>query len=537
MDAATCIKAHEQLRTARQLEEPQLRQIAEFCRPDQLGAWHRGRKSRTGHEELYDATHLQALEAFGGGMYSQLTSDAMRWFELGLSDRELGEFQPVKLWLRQCADMIYRTLSVAASRFYAEMPGFYMDLGAYGYATLYSEHLGFGRFLDRAIPCPEIFFGTDADGSVNRVHREFRLKGAQLKRKFGEQGPGSAADARDESEYVVLHCVYQNPQARPDSPFARHMPLVSVYCSPDLRSFQRKGGYNEMPYNITQWMKAPGRAYPTGPGHVALADIKMLNEMERVDLTAAQHAAEPMLLANDESTFAVADIRPRNVLYGTVNDQGKPLVVPLSMAGDTGRLKEKTAQRREAVKEAFFFGLMQLMNRPQMTATEFLGFQQEKLRLIAPNLARVQADGLTPFIARRYRELDRLGAFPPPPPMLPEGTALEVSYVSPLAKVMQAAEGQATLQWLGAAATVAQFDPSVMDKVDGDATLDVLATAFGPPPKVLRDPRAVEKIRSSRAAAQAEQAQLNQAQQATAIAAEQAHAEQAMTLAGKRSAA
>jgi hypothetical protein len=529
MDAASCIKAHEGLRTARNLEEPQLRQLAEYCRPDQVGAWTRGRKSRTGHEDLFDATHLQALEAFAGGLYSQLTSDAMRWFELGLSDRELGEFQPVKLWLRQSADVIYRTLSVAASRFYAEMPGFYMDLGAYGYATLYSEHLGFGRFLDRTIPCPEIFFSTDADGSVNRVHREFRLKGAQLKRKFRE-----GADARDDSEYVVLHCVYENPEARPDSPFARHMPFASVYCSPDLKGFEKRGGYNELPYHITQWMKAPGRAYPTGPGHVAIADIKMLNEMERVDLTAAQHAAEPMLLANDEGTFSIADIRPRNVLYGTVNEAGKPLVVPLSMGGDTGRLKEKAAQRREAIKEAFFFGLMQLMNRPQMTATEFLGFQQEKLRLIAPNLARVQADGLTPFIARRYRELDRLGALPEPPPMLPDGAALEVSYVSPLAKVMQAAEGQSTLQWLGAAATVAQFDPSVMDKVDGDATLDVLHTAFGPPPKVLRDPRAVEKIRQGRAAAQAQQTELNQAQQATAIAAEQAHAEQAMTLAGKR---
>jgi hypothetical protein len=532
MDAKECLKRHEQLARTRQLDEPQMRELAQFFRPEHRDAWTGGRRSTSGHEELYDATHLQALEAFAGGMFSQLTSNAQRWFELSLMGGAGDAPQPVQAWLRACADTIYMTLSPASSRFYAEMPGFYMDLGAYGYAAIYQQHVGGGRFIDRAIAAPELYFGCDANGAIVEVHRKFRLKGAQIKAAYG---PVDAA--RDEQDYTLIHCVFQNPDHVPGSRFTRALPWASVTVSPDLQEFERRSGYHELPYAVAMWNRAPGRPYPTGPGHVALPDVRMLQEMERVHLAAAQLAAEPPIMADDEATVAVQDLIPRNVLYGTMTDAGKAKLQPLNMVGDLRLSDAKSQQRREAVKDVFAFNLMtQLAQRPQMTATEFIGFRDEKLRLLAPNLARVQADALTPFIARRYAELDRLGMMPPPPPDLQDGQGLDVSYVSPLAKVMQGQEGQATLQWLEAIGQLAQFDPSAVDNVDPDAAANVLHGAFGPPPSVKRAPRAIEQIRAARAQAQGQQTQIDQSAQLTTIAAEQAHAEQAMTLAAQRGA-
>jgi len=284
---------------------------------------------------------------------------------------------------------------------------------------------------------------------------------------------------------------------------------------------------------VPQWTRRPGRAYPIGPGHLATPDASMLQEMERSHIVAAQYAAEPPLMVNDETTLTAADLSPNAFLFGTMNPDGKALLEHLSRGNDVRLSMAQSEQRRNSVREAFYFGLMQLVNRPQMTATEFLGFQEEKLRLMGPNLVRVQTYGLSPFIARRFQMLWRAGQIPPPPPEV-RGQPLAIEYVSPLAKAMKAGQGRATLQWIGAVGQMAQFDPTALDNIDVDATAAALHDAFGPPPEVLRNPDQVQALRQARAGQQQQQQMLDQTGQAVAIAAEAAHASQAMTLAGQR---
>ncbi|NJL73012.1 MAG: hypothetical protein HC888_16430 [Candidatus Competibacteraceae bacterium] len=90
-------------------------------------------------------------------------------------------------------------------------------------------------------------------------------------------------------------------------------------------------------------------------------------------------------------------------------------------------------QRRNAVREGFYFSLMQMVGSPNMTATEWMGRQEEKLRLLGPNLGRIQSEFLSPLIKRRFGLLQRAEQLPPPPEEI-QGSAMRIEYVSPLAR-------------------------------------------------------------------------------------------------------
>jgi hypothetical protein len=223
---------------------------------------------------------------------------------------------------------------------------------------------------------------------------------------------------------------------------------------------------------------------------------------------------------------------PNAVLGGALTRRGERLVDILERKQQLQISGSKSEQKRSAIRTAFLFGLMQLVNRPQMTATEFLGFQEEVLKLSAPALTRVQI-GLSAFIARRDRILDRAGQMPPPPPEL-AGRAIVIRYVSPLAKLQKISDAKGVLQLQAGIEAMALTDPTVRDNFDGDVAARVLGDAFTNIPGVIRDPRLVEQRRKERNAVAQRDVQLDQTGKAVEIAATASHAAQAASLAGAR---
>lgn len=530
IEARDILARQSELEAIRAPEESRWRQLARILRPDGQDFSAGSEKQRDG-TDTFDSTPLYALENFVGGLFGQAVSPADRWFEFTLGqDPDLAAWRPVRAWTWQTANIIYASLSPAVSTFYEEAPAWLADTGAFGLGTLGQEEVvGQQRFIDRAVPLAELFIDVDGAGVVDTVHRRFRLTGRQAKKRWGE-----IEGTHDTAKFTFVHAVRPNPDHDPRR--LGSFPYLSTYVSPDLPRFRRDdGGFYELPYHFAMWNRRSGRVYPTGPGHNAAADMLMLDEMQRSTLVAHQFNAEPIMLANDESVLSAADISPNALLYGTVSDQGKALLQYLTRGEkQLPQVEAKCEQVRNSIRQAFYYGMMQFASKSFSSATEFLGFQEENLRLLAPNLVKIQA-GLSAFVARRYRLLARAGQIPPPPPEL-AGRRIDIEFVSPLAKAQRAATGRAVLQSVGAIAQLAALDGQVVDIVDADAAARVVHDALSGHPDVLRDPRDVAEIRKARAAAQQQQAQLDHAAQATTIMAEQAHAQQAATLAAKRGA-
>lgn len=520
---------HGELKAKRAREEGEWREIAELIRPEEAHIGSGSKKDRT-HDEIFDSTPLQALDDFKGGLFSQSTNPADRWFELSIADDDLKAWGPVKDYLWNFTQLIYASFGPAASAFYPMIPATFADLGAFGTGNFYTDlPQGAGRFTDVCTPLSESYIETDASGYLIRFHREFEWTGAQLQRAYGE----AAKEFDDRSEYRIIHAVYENPDYERGRIGPRGMQYSSSYLRADGSGrFRVEKGYFEMPYVSIPWDLRPGR-YARGPGHRARPDVNTLNEMERSHLTAGQFAAEGLFLTNDDSLISAADIEPRRLLHGAINDQGKRLFDRVEMGGELHLTMAQSEQRRDAIRKAFLFSIMQLVNRPQMTATEFLGFREEELRLMGPNLGRIHTYGLAPLIARRARILQRAGMVPPPPREL-SGHNLDVSFTSPLAKAQKIGQARAIMQFAGQAIVWAQADPSVIDKCDFDKAMDAIGDGFGVPPGVVRSDDEVAKIREARAQQQAQAVQVEQAAQMSKVYADVAHANQAQTKSAQR---
>lgn len=530
-------KDHSRLKDRRKIEERDWREIAEVIRPEcaDIGAVSGSNAKRSDAlANIFDSTPLLALDQFSGGLFSQSTNPADRWFELGIEDEDLKKWGPVKDYLWRYSQLVYRSFGPAVSAFYAVIPSSFADLGAFGIGSMYSDlSQGAERFVDVSVPLDESYVEFDQMGFLARFHRGFRWRGDLIKREFGD----AASELDEKIEYELVHAVFENPDYRPGAIGPRGQKYSSIYCCAEntAKNFRVEKGYYEMPYWSIPWNIRAGR-YPLGPGHYARADATMLNEMERAHLVAGQFAAEGVYIGWDSATFTAADIQPGRLINGAVDANGKQLLQKLEMGTDIRLSMAQSEQRRNSIREVFLFSMMQLVNRPQMTATEFLGFKEEQLRLMGPNLGRIHTYGLSQAISRRARMLGRAGMVPPPPREL-QGKAMTVEFVSPLARAQKVGQARAILQAGNQLIMWAQAEPSVLDKFDFDAAADALGDGYGVIPGVIRsDDKAAER-RQARAEQQAQQAAIEQGAQLSKIYADVAHADQAGTRASQRTGA
>jgi Bacteriophage head to tail connecting protein len=531
-DRESALKRHAELVDERRREEPAWRELAEFCRPDDTSF--DGEEREREDAEIYDSTPLIAADTFAGGIYGQMTNPVNRWMELTLDDEDRAKYKPVADYLYRLGNVLYSSLSPQMSAFYTEMPSVFANLGVFGNGYLSQEEIPGEGISDRSLPIGQCYVALDYKGDLAEFQRAFPLNGRQVKQKFPEL---HEKDVDDAGRYRVVHQVARNPDYKPSRIGQNAQPWHSCYFAQDIRALWREGGFYECPYHVFHWNRRDGRPYATGQGHNARADMGTLNETERSNVVSAAFTAEPPLLTTSETAITAADVIPNAVLEGALNEQGKQLLQILERKSQLQPNLAQSEQRRNAIRAAFYYSLMQLMQRPQMTATEFLGFQEELLKLMAPNLVRVQA-GLSSFIVRRFRILQRAGQIdailgPPPPEM--QGR-IEIRYVSPLAKVQKSSTARNILGFVDAMAKVAlaKQDPGVMDNVDGDACAPHLRVAFTEIPDVLTDPKKRDALRTARAKQQAMPAQMEMMGKGAEIAATVSHAMQAKTLADGR---
>lgn len=532
VDRKDILKQQERLGNERALEEGTWRELCAMLRPDDRNFSNTSTPAQQRDDsDMFDATPLYALDDFAKGLFKQAANPASRWFEFGLSDTDLAKFGPVKEWLYDVTNITLASLDPEVSRFYTQVRPWFANLGTLGWGALWQEEIvGRQRINDRSLPIGQCYFDVDDEGNLYRFHRVFVLKDHQVRTKFGDVN-----GLQEGRPYKFVHAVYPNPDANPERLGARYMAIKSCYVCHELPDFERESGYEEFPVHIPMWNEREGSAYPTGPGHDARADIATLNEMERSNLVMAQFAAEPPVLFRDDSAMTAAHVVPNAGLYGAINEQGKPNVAYLDRNEKQVISLQMAEQKRNAIRRAFAFSLAQLVERPQMTATEFDGWQMHQLEQAAPNLVNVQHGGLAPFLQRRYRILTRAGQYKPAPPELSAGNAMmKIKMISPLAKAQKLQQARSATGWINTLMPVAELKPEVLDNVDVDGYARVTHDAMSGVPDLILDPRVVAQTRQQRQQQQAEAMEMEKAATAAAVYADAAHAQQASTLSKQR---
>jgi len=455
---------------------------------------------------VYDGTAIMANQNLAAGLYGTFVNPSDMWFQYSPLDDELASRVRVKHWCEIETRRTLKSATPAFSEFYSQVVSYFLDLGAFGNAVFSSElNSDMTGYIDVCRPLSECCWDVDGNNRVNAVYRRWMMPARAAVLEYGEKLSAKTrnlAEKEPDRPVDLLHAVMPAGDSLAREAFKSNMPIVSIYVEVEHKHQISKGGYWDFPYDIARWEVAAGEKMGRGCGELSLGDAKTANVATRDNIKAGNRAADPPWGAPDEGVISAIRVAPGKISYGAVNQQGKQLLMPLLNGANLPWSIEMADKIKEAVKDFFYFSVLQLVGRTGMTATEVLEVREERLRLLAPYGGRIQNDFLCPWSLRRFNMHKRLGLISPPPPEL-VNRSIQVAFTSPFALAQKSAAANSTLRTIGAAGEIAKFDPDVLDRLDGDISLQVIQEGFGAPAKILRTDEATAQRRAQRQQAQA----------------------------------
>ncbi|QYU68572.1 head-tail connector protein [Leptolyngbya sp. 15MV] len=495
--------------------------IAEIMFPLRADFMVRSEPARNRVSTQFDTTAANALDNLASGLWGWATNSSTRWFSLQPEFPEIARDRDAQLWLDDAEAKMRGAFEARGQRFYSRLLDAYRDLIAFGTAIFYVEEDEAGGIFPCTYSLATTVIATDDRDVVDTVIRRFSFTGRQMLRRWRDALPPRLADACERApfgKHDVLHAVMPRDEWEGRTGAAvpgRAKRFASFFVTRNDPVILSEGGYDSFPYAVPRWSTLTGETYGESPGMLALADARMVNQMARSVLLAVERQNDPPILQPDDGTFRPEEeLAPGVRIVGGVDAVGRPLYRPMEFGSRPDLASAVAEPHRLAIRRTFLSDLLQLVQQDRMTATEVLERRQETLRLIGPQLARVQAELLDPIITRAFDILVDQRAFAPLPPSLAAAPGLRVQYGSPMSRAQRLGEAQSALQALSAVLPLAQVDPEVVEEVDLPAAARSVLGAFGVPAEMLRDPALVAARRQARAQAQAQQAQLMQQAQA-----------------------
>lgn len=452
-------------------------------------------------QNLYDSTSIHANELLASALHGMLTSPTSVWFGLSTGEKKLDSNPEIRQYLQNSTHKIINTLN--SSNFQTEIHETFLDLPSVGTTTLRMEEDDdtVVRFHSSSIYC--VWIEENSKGEVDTFYREYNYTLRQIVQEFGEDKLTDELKFEHSKDPSRTYCIIHAVEPMKDNKGQYN----SWHVLKEKPVILRSGKFNESPYAVPRWTKITGEKYGRSPAMKSLPDIKMLNQMMKTMIRAAQKAADPPLMIPDNGF--ILPVRTQaggsNVYRAGSKDRIEPLIHNARIDINT----EMIQQARQRIQSAFFIDQLQLQQGPQMTATEVMQRTEENLRMMGPILGRLNNELLKPIIDRVFGIMFRKGLLDEAPEAL-KGKELKVKYVSQIAKAQRTGEADTFMRVLQSMGPVIEMSPQVMDNVDGDAVLRYHAEIFGLPEEMLRKPREVEQARGARA--QQEQAAM-QAQQ------------------------
>jgi hypothetical protein len=446
---------------------------------------------------IFDSTPIHANQLLSAGLFSMLTSPAQKWFEIRMMAQWMNQIREVQEWLEVFSNIAYLEINKPIAQFNTSMHELYLEYGAFGNGVMFvTETLNRQNLKFQALPLSESYMCEGANGIMDVLLRRYPRTVRQLVQKFGADNMADAIKAKIQAKKIddVVKCVHA---IIPTSDYGIKAPFsyASVYVDMENKHVIDTSGYFELPFMAPRFYKNPWEMYGRGPGTTALPDNKMLQEVMRTTIRAAQKATDPPLQAPDDGF-----LNPIRTTPGGINfyRQGMPdRIEPINFGSNPGVGFDVVSDLRGRIREIFFIDQLQLQDGPQMTATEVLQRTEEKLRLMGPLMGRLQSELLGPMLNRVFAILIRQGKIPPPPAIL-EGQEFKITYTSPIARAQEQTEANGIMRSLQVLTPFLEMDPSVTDRFNGDELTKGVFEMFSVSPRFLRTDEQVEAIRTDR---------------------------------------
>ena len=431
--------------------------------------------------QLYDSTALMAAYRMTSGIFSYLMPVGARWFEFTAQDFELNKNPEMQKWLSTATALAHK--EIWRSNFQREMFITIRSMIVFGTGVISVEKID-GEIVFKVHHIGFMAFDNNAKGEIDTAYRQIFYTTRQAIQEFGldnlNKSAAKAAKAskmQDKFEYV--HVAAPNVDFDSSKIGSKSKRVKSVYISIQDRSVVKEGGFDDLPYLVARFSRAPQEIMGRGPAMELLPEIKMLNRMKRTFLESAEKAVNPPIMVEDDGVVGQPVTSAGGVMYIRA---GAQFPQPLQTGMNVQLNAEIIAQQQNIVKEAFFNDLFEaLAQHRNMTATEVVERVEEKIILLAPAITALQKEIFSPLITRVLSLLIKAKRVPKPP----RSFDMEIVYQGRLALAMS------NMQTNAIDATLAKWAPyeqlGVFDNVNFDTSFRLSWLNSGAPAEGLED--------------------------------------------------
>jgi hypothetical protein len=504
------LSRYEKLEGQRQNWETHWQEVADYMQPRKADVTKQRARGDKRMEQVFDSSPIQAVELLAASLHGMLTNPSTPWFTLRFKDEEIENEDEAKLWLEASTDAMYTAFN--RSNFQQEIFELYHDLITFGTAAMFIEEDDDDiiKFSTRHIN--EVFIAENDKGRIDTIYRRFKISARAAMQKFGEAVSSDVQSAFKKDPYKeveILHAVYPRSDFNPNKKDKKNMPFESVYIEFKNGNELSVSGFREFPFVVPRYLKASNEIYGRSPAMTALPDVKMLNEMCKTTIKAAQKQVDPPLLVPDDGFLLPVRTVPGGLNFYRSGTRDR--IEPLNIGANNPLGLNMEQQRRDSIRAVFYVNQLMMQDGPQMTATEVIQRNEEKMRLLGPVLGRLQSELLKPLIDRVFAILLRNNMLPAAPEFL-SGRDIEIEYVSPLAKAQKSTELQSIMRAVEILGSLANVAP-VFDYINFDNLVKHLADIVGVPQKILKTQSQVNAERQQAAQQQEQMQQMQQLQQ------------------------
>ena len=472
------------------------------------------------HQNIYDNTAIFAHRTLAAGMMSGMTSPARPWFRLGLSDKDLMEYAPVRDWLFQTAEIMRAVFS--ASNTYNALHQCYEELGAFGTWADFVQPDFENVVHHYPMTIGEYALAINDKGVVDTVYRQVQMTVGQLVKQFGRDKCSTAVknlyDRGTLDSWVpVIHAVQPRADYDRTKRDSLNMPWQSCYFETGSNEdmFLSESGFKRFPALCPRWVVTGNDIYGRSPGMDCLGDVKQLQHEQLRKAQAIDYQVNPPLQIPTQYKDQANKRMPGGTMFVDATGPGGGVRSAYEVNLRLDYLLPDIQDTRERIRGAYYADLFLMMandKRSGVTATEIAERHEEKLLMLGPVLERLQNELLSPLIDITFDRMTAAGIVPPPPPEI-AGRELNIEFISTLAQAQRAVAAAGSDRLLGTVSTLVQVWPEVRHKIDAMQVIDDYGAMFGVNPKIVRPDEDAKAMADAEAqAAQAAQQGMAMAQ-------------------------
>ncbi|MHB9878291.1 portal protein [Pacificimonas sp. ICDLI1SI03] len=485
------------------------REIEYLYDPGASGGYRHRTPGRNG-SQLFDMTGVEAAQKYRAAVTGLMFPRGSRWGFLTTTSGELNRDYEARRWLTYANDRLHSMRASPYAGFQAQAAQNVHQGGLYGIMPFLADEVPGRGYYYRTLHSSAVWIDEDFRGRPDKVHLKRECTFTQLEQEFGlealpDQARKRIAENQGHEKTWVLRVIRRNPDRRRGQIGANGMAWESLHIAMDEKHILRRKGYYSKPLIVARADDGPNDAYGRSPAMSTLPQVRMLQEMARSNLRAAQRMAEPPLLTSDDDELIGVIVAPGQAIPGGLDERGNPLVQEMRSAANIPIGLEMQDRERRPVQEMFLSSVFELLmnSRDRMTATEVLHLKELSGLLVGPVLGQLETEWVGPMIER---ELDiglRSGAIPPPPPVMREAmragqAGIRVELENPLTRMARASEATGLGQLLDITTPIANIDPGVWDIFDTENMGRELADVLGVRPTFIASPDMVAAKKAAR---------------------------------------